>query len=477
MALQLPEAFTRRMRTQLGGEFEAFLTALNAAPPVSLRLNPNKPGAEFSGAAAIPWCPEGRYLLERPQFFQDPLIYAGAYYVQEAASMLVGAFARKHLAARPGLRVLDLCAAPGGKTTLLASLLPEDALLVSNEIVGKRAQVLKEVVTRWGDPRIVVTCNHPRDFAGLENFFDLVVVDAPCSGEGMFRKDPAVIGAWKPALVQQCAERQRDILRAILPTIKRPHGKLIYSTCTYSEDENEAIVDWVLARKSSPQLLPTHRAEWGLAPGRTDGYAATLSGAGRCYPHRLKGEGFFVSCLQFDQPEREAYRPRAPKKSLAKRNKKAGSPARQRPLTKADRKMAAEYLRDPEQFVIEDHTGIATAIPRDLTDDLRQLQQHLRVIKAGIALGKPKGGRLIPEHDLALSEVQAESLPLIKLERGEALRYLARDELKMDTGGHKGWAIVRYQNRNLGWVKVLDNRVNNHLPRHLKIRSDVSQLY
>lgn len=485
MPLNLPQPFTSRMATQLGPEYDAFIDALNQTPPTSLRLNSAKPGADFPVDDPIPWNENGIYLPERPQFFKDPFIYTGAYYVQEASSMLIGQLAK----IEPGMRVLDLCAAPGGKSTLLASLLAEGSLLLSNEVVGNRAAVLKEVVSRWGDPRVAVSCNHPRDFSSLTNFFDLIVVDAPCSGEGMFRKDPAVAGLWKPSLVHQCAERQREILSYILPALK-PGGRLIYSTCTWNEEENEQTVQWLLDHDPGQMRILPHDfpAPWGLCSGSTEGYHEDMRFTYRCFPHKVRGEGFFLAGLEKMRLPRDSYSaPVRSKKSKSKgkgskgqkqsRHAKNDSRERNRELKKVDLELAGSYLQEVEAYRLMANQETVEAIPESMAEDIEFLRERLRIIRAGIALGTPRKNQLQPDHDLAMSERTSETVPVIELDSGQALRYLSRDELDMDTSGIKGWAIVRYQGRNLGWIKALDNRVNNHLPRNLKIRTDVSELY
>lgn len=490
MPLDLPKPFLKRVQHQLGDEFPAFLEALNAPPMVSLRLNPNKQGASFPKSQPIPWCEQGCYLPERPHFFKDPLIYSGAYYVQEASSMLIA----QMVDFSEDLRILDLCASPGGKSTLLASRMSPGSFLLSNEVVGNRARVLHEVMTRWGQANTAVSCNHPRDFMAIENFFDLIVVDAPCSGEGMFRKDPAVIDTWKPSVVHSCAERQRDILAQVIRAL-RPGGRLIYSTCTYNEEENEQVVQWLLDLDPGqfrivPQKFP---AEWGLKPGVTEGYDADMQFTYHCYPHKVRGEGFFMACLEKmrvgrNDSSRSKLKSRSAKfrkgKSASGRKGKGGKNDRdserhkpKRDLTKADLKLAGEYLRDVEQYELVGNAGVVEAIPQHIAADVERLRESLRLIKAGIALGIPQRGKFQPDHGLAMSEMVAEAVPVIEMDAGQAMRYLSRDELQLAAPDIRGWAIVAHKGRNLGWIKVLENRINNHLPKHLRIRNDVSELY
>lgn len=493
MSLDLPKAFAERMQQQLGAEYPAFLEALNAAPVVSLRLNPQKPGATFPDGSPIPWCDEGRYLPQRPQFFKDPLIYSGAYYVQEASSMLIAQMADFS----KDMRILDLCASPGGKSTLLAAQMTPGSFLLSNEVVGTRARVLHEVMTRWGNPNTAVSCNHPRDFQAIENFFDLIVVDAPCSGEGMFRKDPAVIDTWKPSVVHSCAERQRDILAKVIQALK-PGGRLIYSTCTYNEEENEQIVQWLLDHDPGQFQIVPHEfpASWGLSPGVTAGYSADMRYTYHCFPHKVKGEGFFLACLEKLRPahkdgtgmhtQKAKFRNEKFRKGKSKSGRKGkggkyrdeaaqGKPKKE--LGKSDFQLAATYLRHADLYELVGNNGAVEAIPKAMAADMQYLRDRLRLIKAGIALGIPQRGKFQPDHGLAMSEALAAHVPVIEVDAGQAMRYLSRNELQFELPSEKGWSIVVHAGRNLGWIKVLDKRINNHLPKHLRIRTDVSELY
>ena len=277
----LPEDFTQLMRSHLGDErAEALFAGLNQSPTVSVRLNPRKtrhlqPTPELL-ADPVPWCSNAYYLSEHKAFTFDPLFHAGAYYVQDASSMYLAEVLRKWLfAPHPSpITALDLCAAPGGKSTLLASCLPEGSTLISNEPIRKRAQVLAENMQKWGYPNCYVTCNYPRDFAHFRESFDFILADVPCSGEGMFRKDPVAISEWSLDNVRQCAARQRDILRDILPTLK-PDGLLVYSTCTFNRFEDEEQVQWL-------------QSEYNL----------TLLEERHFFPGHDRGEGLYIAALR-----------------------------------------------------------------------------------------------------------------------------------------------------------------------------------
>ncbi len=281
-----PDAFVSQLREDLGpGRAEAVLAGLSSEPEVSVRVNPFKTSLqvlrEHFGAIAsdpVAWAPdEGFYLSERPSFTFDPWFHAGAYYVQEASSMYVGALFDKAVAAlgrSTGLHVLDLCAAPGGKTTHLLSRLDSSSLLVANETVSSRATVLAENVARWGRSDVAVTSSDPSAFAALKGFFELAVVDAPCSGEGMFRKDLRARGEWSPDTVKLCAGRQRRIVSDMWPAL-RPGGFMIYSTCTFNRFENEDNVAWICGGLGAEALEMRH-----------------------FYPGEDRGEGFFAALLR-----------------------------------------------------------------------------------------------------------------------------------------------------------------------------------
>lgn len=477
----LPKAFLDQMQEILGEEFESFLEALEDKTPVSLRLNPLKPAADFPDKSPIPWVPNGYYLPERPKFYLDPLIYAGAYYVQEASSMF---YALADEFEGRDLKILDLCAAPGGKSTLIASLMSENSLLVSNEIVGSRARILEENISRWGHPNCVVTNNRPADFSQLKGFFDLILVDAPCSGEGMFRKDPDVIGHWNQRAVKEAARRQKEILEAVTPALALG-GRLLYSTCTYNRDENEEILAWLLASEPGAyrMIAPRDLPDYGLTAGDTTPYGPEMAHARHAYPHKVKGEGFFFALLDKEEAhtsfdtKSEDIRPRRDfKKGKSKNFKKEGREKKHRPpqtVTAKDLKSLEKWLAHPEGYELEVMGENVHAFPKRWVDEIRELAKHLRVLNAGVRMGKYKGNALIPAHDLAMSVAHSDKIPRIEVELEAALHFLKRGEFNPETGNLRGWALITYRSIPLGWVKVLDNRVNNHFPREQRIRAEI----
>lgn len=434
----IPEGF-REFIAQSLGEEEALrlIEGLGQEPPVSVRANPAKIGTEklrehFGDIAgdAVEWSEEAFYLKERPSFTLDPLFHAGAYYVQEASSMYVGHLLRGLIADCPsGCRILDLCAAPGGKSTDAASLLGDGDLLVSNEVIGSRASILAENMAKWGFPGTVVTNSDPVAFASLKDFFDIVLVDAPCSGEGMFRKDERAAQEWSEANVTLCASRQRRIVADVWPAL-REGGRIIYSTCTFNRFEDEENAAWIASELGAELIEQRH-----FLPGRD------------------RGEGFYCALLK-----KEGDRPHSPAPSVSA--KRLPSPADDlleegfRPLVKGT---------------------LIKAIPDALAGAITLLESKLRVIRSGVAVAQLKGRDLISEADLALSTAYKRgSILEVDLDRGTALRFLAREPFVLE-GMPKGFFLMTYKNLPMGFVKNLGNRCNNLLPASRRIRMDIKE--
>ena len=261
---------------------------------MSIRLNPLKTkGWEVIQGEAVPWCRDGYYLKRRPQFTFDPLLHAGAYYVQEASSMFLDEVLRQ-LMGKEVSSALDLCAAPGGKSTVLRAALPDGCILVSNEPNGKRAQILSENIQKWGAPNSYVTNLYPRDFHKAKLHFDLILVDAPCSGEGMFRKDEGAIREWSKANVEKCRRLQREILQDAWPCL-RPGGLLIYSTCTFNTQENEENVQWMMEELGAEVLPVAIKKEWHITGSLLEGFTEPVY---RFIPGKTRGEGLFMAAIR-----------------------------------------------------------------------------------------------------------------------------------------------------------------------------------
>jgi 16S rRNA C967 or C1407 C5-methylase (RsmB/RsmF family)/NOL1/NOP2/fmu family ribosome biogenesis protein len=471
----LPFILPKELLTSLEGlpgfEAAAFEQVHAAGPQVtSIRLNPAKiiradiagdttllpePSASpkaglqaLPAATPIPWSTYGFYLAERPSFTFDPSFHAGTYYVQEASSMFLEQALRQTTDLSRPLRVLDLCAAPGGKSTLLQSLLSPDSLLVSNEVIKTRVHVLQENMTKWGAVNTFITNNDPKDFQRLENYFDVIVVDAPCSGSGLFRRDPDAIGEWSLDNVQLCQQRQRRILADCWPAL-RQDGMLIYSTCSYSKEEDEDILEWMTAHLDATGCRLQLNPEWNIveSEGKNNTYGY------RFYPDKLKGEGFFISCLR--KNDGSTYTPPR-KRKLPER------PAKQ------EEQRIAEWVRPQTPLFLFRHQELIYGLPEPLAAELPVIQSACYLKRAGVPMGQLSPKEFIPEHDLALSTLIDPQLPAISLSREQALAYLRKDDIHLD-GTRRGWTLVQYEGHNLGWVKVLPNRTNNYYPKEWRI--------
>ena len=294
--MNLPADFVAETRRIMGDErYNRFVGAFDEEAPTSIRVNPRIVGDGcFDGEKQVPWCSEGYYLNDRPQFTFDPLLHAGCYYVQEASSMFVTHVLRTVDSNHTSQFALDLCAAPGGKSTALRSVLPDDCVLISNEPMGNRAQILLENVTKWGGPNHIVTNNYPRDFRKAKLKFDLILCDVPCSGEGMFRKDPNAISEWSAQNVEKCWQLQREIVADAWECLN-PGGLLIYSTCTYNTKENEENIRWILDTYDAQVLDIPVDPSWNITGSLLEGFNEPVY---RFIPGITRGEGLFVCALR-----------------------------------------------------------------------------------------------------------------------------------------------------------------------------------
>ena len=442
--MELPELFEVRTRALLGEEYDSFVTALLADSPTSIRINPRKFTNKLKFNPVL-WSDYGYYIPQRPVFTMDPLFHAGSYYVQEASSMFLEQAVRQHLHEKNPL-VLDLCAAPGGKSTHLASLLNGKGLLVSNEIIRSRAKILAENLTKWGAPNVVITNNDPRDFSKYNGLFDLIVVDAPCSGEGMFRKDPQSIGEWSVNNIHLCSERQRRIVADVFPALKAG-GLLVYSTCTYNRDEDEDNVKWIMEELGA-ELLPVKT---------DDSWNVMDSGSGyRFFPHKTKGEGFFLSVLMKTKEE-NTFRIKSGKNEKTQKNQIFNS--------------LNEWILDDDYKQIIRSEDVS-AIPSGFFDLISVLEKELKVMQSGVLLGRVKGKDVLPDISLALSWIiNKQVFHVEKLTWEEAIAYLRKDNLYFPEAPH-GWILLQFQGQLLGWVKNLGNRVNNAYPQEWRIRME-----
>ena len=468
--MELPVAFIEQIKELLPNEYEAFFKAMDKPSPVSVRLNdkvsltPNYP--------QVPHCKSGYYLPERPTFTLDPWFHAGVYYVQEAGSMFLEQVVRKYLsndestnrligdvlmtegnnrltpnsslltpnyicsstnskAELHAIRALDLCAAPGGKSTHLASLLSDDSLLISNEVMPQRAHILAENATKWGYGNMMVTNNRPADFGKLEGYFDLLLTDVPCSGEGMFRKDEKAIEDWSPAYVLECAERQRSILTDVWPALKQ-NGLLIYSTCTFNKAENEDNIAWI-AQELGAEILESRHF----------------------YFHTDQSEGLFMAAL----------RKTAPTTQMRVKSKVES------------RKSKVEGLKSPlinsENWCIKEDKDLVYALPKAYEADFAILDKHLRWLKKGIGIATLKGKNQTPHIDLALSRhINKEAFITYELDLPTALHYLKGESITLPDAPI-GYLLLTFKGVPMGWGKNIGNRCNNLYPDAWRIRMNI----
>lgn len=444
--MQLPSPLLNSLADTNGFDKEAFEQVHASGGQVtSIRINPRKRAEIKNLNSKIPWTSDGHYLEQRPSFTFDPLFHAGCYYVQEASSMFVEQAFRQTVDLATPLKVLDLCASPGGKSTHIQSLLSPGSLLVSNEVIRSRANVLKDNIIKWGCENAVVTNNDPKDFTRLENYFDVIVVDAPCSGSGLFRRDPEAIEEWSENNVQLCSQRQQRILADIWPALKK-NGILIYSTCSYSKEEDEDMVNWLVHEKSALQYLLTFHSSWGIIE----------SGGGyRFWPDKVKGEGFFLACFTKTDGEEPVPLKLKSKPDVA---------------VKKDIEMLARWIKmDGLQFV--KHLSTVYAWPQHLTADFSFLLENLRVIYSGVLAGELMRDKLVPDHSLAMSLLTADQVPRTALNYEQAIQYLQRKDIQLQEAA-RGWQLMTYNGHPLGWANVLSNRVNNYYPKELRILKD-----
>ena len=460
--MNLPQAFIERTRQLLGDEaYTQFEEALQTETPVSIRPNRMKCSQPVEGEP-IPWASSGSYLNNRPTFTFDPLFHAGCYYVQEASSMFVERVLQEYV--KEPVVMLDLCAAPGGKSTLCRSALPEGSLLVANEVMRNRSQILAENLIKWGHPEVVVTNNDPADFTDLTHLFDVILTDVPCSGEGMFRKDQVAVDEWSLENVDICWKRQRRILADIWPALK-PGGILIYSTCTFNREEDEDNVAWIAKELDADVLSVPVEDSWGIT-GNLTGKDFPVY---RFLPHKTKGEGFFLGVLKKRGDVLDETPRRFLKTSARLDKKKKGKDAKQ-PLVVP--KEAKAWLEDSSEYALAMKDTNVVAFPKAYENEYALLQQTLKVIHAGITLGEIKGKDLIPHHSLAMSAALAsDAFPKAEVTYEQAIAYLRKEGLILDADVPRGYVLLTYQGVPLGFVKNIGNRANNLYPQEWRIRS------
>ncbi len=454
----LPSALLSALENVQGFNREAFEAVHASGQQItSIRFNPDKQSlvkqedtVDSRPSTTVPWCPYGYYLAERPSFTFDPLFHAGAYYVQEASSMFLWQVLTQLIPSAQQKKVLDLCAAPGGKSTLLASYFKE-GLVVANEVIKSRANILIENITKWGSDHVVVTNNDPSHFQSLKNYFDVMVIDAPCSGSGLFRKDPDAINEWSEENVKLCSLRQQRIIADVLPALKE-NGILIYSTCSYSPEEDERILDWIMNEFNVSECRLQVPGEWNIVETQSNRHGAF---GYRFYPDKLQGEGFFIAAFIKTASDDDAY--------FSEQNISAPS--------KQELQLLQSFYPVPDGYTVFKQNDSFRIIKKEWLNDLKILAKNLYIKKAGIEIGTIKGKDVIPSHELALSYLPLESMAAIELDKEQSLQYLKKKELNIAASG-KGWSLVKYCGLSLGWIKVLPNRINNYYPGEWRILKD-----
>lgn len=443
----LPVDFIESMHQQLGNEAGLLIKALETEPVTSIRLNSKLDVLTFDcDTDEVPWHVDGYYLSERPQFTLDPLFHAGCYYVQEASSMFIQQILEQYL--DTSSVVLDLCAAPGGKSTLVSEYLGSDGLLLSNEVVRQRVFILSENIQKWGNGNTIVTHNKAADFGErCKHLFDCILVDAPCSGEGMFRKDEQARNEWSLKAVKQCAERQRRILMDVWDALK-PGGLLIYSTCTFNEEENEKNVEW-MAESLGAEVMPVdYEPDWGITEGSV-GY--------HFYPHKAKGEGFYVCALRKDDEPLDQVKIKTPKKEDSMPHPEY------MPVMRS-------WLQHPDEWAIRYWDRFAMAYPIKYKELIDWLYSQLTCISAGFGLGEERGRGIAPQHSLSMAkDLRKEAFPNVPLTRDQALSYL-RTEALLLAGVPLGLVLLTYEGVPVGFAKNVGNRLNNLYPNEWRIR-------
>lgn len=446
----LPEKFLSSIKNVQGLDIKSFeATHLAQEQITSIRKNPFKNTTVFSekNNEQVPWCKHGIYLSERPSFTLDPNFHAGTYYVQEASSMFLWHIVQQIFGDDTQKKILDTCAAPGGKSTLLASYF-FDGLVVSNEVIKQRANILAENITKWGTTNCIVTNNDPKQFAPIKNYFDAVLIDAPCSGSGMFRKDITAIEEWSLENVSLCSQRQQRIIADIWPSIQE-NGFLIYSTCSYAAEENEDILDWIYNNFSVESIKIKVPDSWHIVTSQSNQHKAF---GYRFYPDKIKGEGFFIAVMQ-------------KKESAGKTKFKLNN--FQLP-TKQEQAFLQELVQLPNTLTLFKHHNEIKTIQANFLQDVAILSQYLYIKKAGTIIGELKGKNFVPHHELAVSILRLSNIATLELSLDEALQYLRKKEINTTTN-HKGMVLVTYFGVGLGWIKVLDNRINNYYPSEWRI--------
>ena len=465
MNTPIPKDFLETSVSIFGRESEEFLASLDSEPSLGIHINAEKmqkTGVVIpDNAERVEWTSNGFYLKSRPRFTFDPFLHAGAYYVEEPSSMFVEKalnYIQKDIRID---RALDLCAAPGGKSIMIRNSM-KGGLLVSNEPLSKRAAVLTENLAKWGNPDIIVTSDFPEAFDGLTGFFDLIATDVPCSGEGMFRKDETARSEWSKANVENCVQRQRDILHTIWPTLRKG-GYIIYSTCTFNRREDEENVLFIANELGAEIINLETDADWHIC-GDTTGRNLPVY---HFFPHKTRGEGFFLALLKktSDTPPAEN------RKSKKKKPETVSADG------------FAKWINCKENFDFHKSKDGISALRKAFADDYAAISEKLNVICAGVRVctekpakfsnsaRKPKP-QFVPAPGLALSScLNRKAFPDISLNYSDAIKFLRGESIPLTVYAPRGWVTVSYRNLPLGFANNVGSRLNNSYPPAWRIRS------
>lgn len=455
MDTPIPQGFIHNMSELTGSsQADALCRALDSAPMTAIRLNPFK-STDVSGKV-VDWCVQGRILDHRPQFTLMPQWHAGCFYVQEPASMIISEVVIRlcKLIDRKDIRYLDMCAAPGGKTTAALAALPPDAFVTANEYVRTRANILVENLSKWGYPNTAVSCGDTSAYRALPETFDIVAVDAPCSGEGMMRKDAQARAQWSPALIEQCASTQRDIITNAW-TALRPGGYLIYSTCTFNKTENEDILRFAMQTLGAESVDLNLNNDFNI-PTSLDPEVCAM----RFMPHLTAGEGLFMGVL---------HKPGSFNSSISKKTKsKKGKSTSKHDIPT----YITNLLAHPDSFTFANDNTLWRATPAAHQSLVNELREHLYMLSCGLALGELKGKNFVPDTALALSSaLRRDAYPSVETDMATALNYLRRESITLPADAPKGFVLLTFESHPLGFVKNLGNRANNLYPQAWRIRN------
>jgi 16S rRNA C967 or C1407 C5-methylase (RsmB/RsmF family)/NOL1/NOP2/fmu family ribosome biogenesis protein len=447
-----PEGFIKRIHEQKYIDAEALLKALEEPAPVSIRINPSKWNNKPVDSESVPWCKNGYYLGIRPSFTLDPLFHAGCYYPQEASGMFLEQAVRQTAGSLENIRVLDLCGAPGGKSNLLSDIIGQGNFLIANEVIRSRAVILAETVTKWGIGNTLVTQNDPAAFGRLCGYFDIILVDAPCSGEGMFRSETA-LNEWSVEKTAHCSERQKRILMDIWPALKE-NGILIYSTCTFNPAENEENINWLIGNLEA-ESVRINMEEFNVI---TEINYNGIFGYG-FYPGKIRGDGLFISVIRKTGKQEET--------RIKSQRRTELNPG------KNDIAVAKKWTHFSDDRLLRWGDEVF-AVPC-CTDEYIHLFQNLKIVKAGSKIFATKKNDFIPSYEIALSQqLRKDAFPRAEINLNDAVSFLKRDTFApLDVP--KGWNIVTYQGVNLGFVNNIGKRVNNYFPVEWRIRMKTLQ--